>query len=246
MKEERHQKILNLLADGEYASVESLSQRLYVSMPTIRRDLTELQEQGLVLRSHGGVVLRTGTDERPLAFRSELNAGVKLRLAREAGKLLFDDCVVFVDESSTTLHIIDCMDRYRNVKVVTNSMSVLLQLTKLKVQAYCLGGEFSRDTMSFYGQEAEDMLGRYSIDIMFFSTSGISTRGCLVDYCREATSLRRRVLDQARCRVYLCDETKFGKRGAYSLMQARDADVLVFSAPPPDWLDTGNARVIVV
>ena len=62
MKEERHQKILDRLSDGEYVSVETLSRELFVSMPTIRRDLTAMQQMGLVMRTHGGVIRTAGID----------------------------------------------------------------------------------------------------------------------------------------------------------------------------------------
>lgn len=246
MKDERQQKILDILSDGKYASVEALSSRLYVSMPTIRRDLAALQEMGLVTRSHGGVIRRSGNDAFPLSFRTEVNAAEKLRLAKAASQLLFDGCVVFVDESSTTLHIIDQMSNYSDLKVVTNSMSVLHRLFKLKVQAYCLGGELSRDTMSFYGRETEDMLSRFSIDLMFFSSSGLDRSGRIVDYCQEANSLRRRALEQSETKVFLCDASKFGKRGAYTLMPLKDVDYAVLNAPPPPGIDTGSAKLIVI
>ena len=246
MKEERHQKILDILANGQYVSVEALSRELYVSMPTIRRDLSAMQEMGLVIRSHGGVVRRSESDAFPLSFRTEVNAGEKQRLSKAASELLFDDCVIFVDESSTTLHITDHLTCYKNIKVITNSMSVLHRLYKMKVKAYCLGGEFSRDTTSFYGRDTEDMLSRFSIDLMFFSSSGLDKRGWIVDYCEEANSLRRRVLEQAERKVFLCDKSKFGKRGAYALMPVREADYVVLNAPLPDGIDTGSAHVIVV
>ena len=246
MKEERQRKILDLLSDGRYASVEALSHALYVSMPTIRRDLTAMQEAGLVVRSHGGVVRRSGSDAVPLSFRAEVNSGEKLRLAKAASQLLFDGCVVFVDESSTTLHIIDQMPRYKDIVVVTNSMSVLNQLYKYKIKAYCLGGEFSRDTVSFYGRDAEEMLSHFAIDLMFFSSSGLDSRGWIVDYSQEANSLRRHVLKQAEKTVFLCDSSKFGKRAAYALAPLRDMDYAVLNAPPPPGVSTGNAKLMVI
>ena len=236
MKEERQQKIL----------VEDLSRQLYVSMPTIRRDLAAMQESGLVVRSHGGVILHKGISTFPLSFRTEINAKAKQRLAKAASQLLFDGCVVFVDESSTTLPIIDHMAAFQDIKVVTNSMSVLHRLFKLKVQAYCLGGEFSRETTSFYGRETEDMLSHFSIDLMFFSSSGLDRRGWIVDYCQEANSLRRRVLEQAATKVFLCDSSKYNKRDPYALAPLRNVDYAVLDAPLPEGIDPGGAKLIVL
>lgn len=244
MKEERHQKILDILSDGEYRSVEWLSQKLYVSMPTIRRDLASMQDMGLVMRSHGGVIRIADLDTPPLSFRLGVNSTDKLRLAKAASDLLCDDCVVFLDESTTTLHISDHISSYNNIKVVTNSMSVVQNLYKYKVPTYCLGGELSRDTMSFFGSDTDQMAEHFSIDIMFFSSSAVDRRGWIVDYSMQSNSLRRKLLSQAQTKVFLCDKSKFGKRGAFALAPVSDMDYLVLNAPLPDGMDSGKAKII--
>lgn len=246
MKEERFEKILELLSDGNFVSVESLSRQLYVSMPTIRRDLTAMQKMGLVARSHGGVIRVTGLDAPPISFRLGVNSGEKLRLADEAAKFLQDDSVIFLDESTTTLHIIDHLQKYKNIRVITNSMSVLQNLYRYSIQAYCLGGELSRDTLSFYGRDAENMVRRFGIDIMFFSSSAVNRKGWIVDYSEGANSLRRCVLEQAEKKVFLCDKSKFGKHGAYTLAAVSEVDHLILNAPLPEDIDSGNAEIIIV
>jgi len=165
LPEQRLAYITQAVRQHKYCSIQDLASKTGVSHATIRRDLTAMQEMGLVARSHGGVIRIAGLDSPPITFRIGVNSGEKMRLAHAASKLLFDDSVVFLDESTTTLHIIDQLPKYKNIKVVTNSMSVLQNLYKYKIQAYCLGGEFSRDTMSFYGREAENMVKRFGIDL---------------------------------------------------------------------------------
>lgn len=247
MKEERYQKIMDILSNGEYASVESLSRTLFVSMPTIRRDLNAMQEMGLVTRSHGGVIRRRSENEGgPAYFRMGVNSEVKLRIAREAAKLLRDDCMVFMDESTTTLHIIDHMPQYKNITVITSSMSVLQLTQKYRIRSICLGGEISYDTMSFYGREAEDMIAHYGIDIMFFSSSAVNGRGWISDYCAPANSLRRCALAQSETKVFLCDKSKFLKTSAYMLMPLREADYIIADAPLPAEIASGGIKQIIV
>lgn len=246
MREERFQKILDILSDGKYVSVESLSKQLYVSMPTIRRDLTAMQEIGLVARSHGGAIRITDLDAPPITFRVGVNSGEKMRLASEAAKLIEDDSVIFLDESTTTLHLINYLPKFKNIKIVTNSMSVLQNLYRHKIQAYCLGGEFSRDTLSFYGRETERMVKRFGIDFMFFSSSAVNRKGWIADYSEPSNSLRRCVLEQADKKVFLCDKSKFGKHGAYTLTALSDMDYLILNSPLPENIDPGNAVVRIV
>ena len=167
-------------------------------------------------------------------------------LDKAAAKLLRDNCMVFMDESTTTLHIIDQMSAYKNITVVTNNISVLQLAAKYRVPTICLGGETCYDTMSFYGYEAEELITHFGIDIMFYSSSAITPGSWIADYSARANALRRRALQQADMKVFLCDKSKFLKPGAYMLMPLCEADHIITNAQLPDELNTGAARVTVV
>ncbi len=247
MKEERQQKILQILEENQFASVQDLSRELYISAPTVRRDLNEMQKLGIITRSHGGAI-RHSFDMfgAPIQFRSGINAEEKLRLSNEAAKLLCDDTVIYIDESSTALHIIDHLPAHKNITVVTNSMSALMLLGKYRIPTYCLGGAYSLDTMSFSGNIAEETVSRFSIDTMFFSSSAINSQGWIVDYNAMSNSLRRQVLRQASKKVFLCDKTKFAKRGVHTLIPLTEADYIVINAALPPKMDTGDAVIMQI
>lgn len=247
MKEDRFLKILDILAKNDYVSVESLSKQLFVSMPTIRRDLNTMQDMGLVVRSHGGVIQRRSeTDGGPAVFRMGVNTGEKLRLDKAAASYLHDNCMVFLDESTTTLHMVDQISAYKNVTIVTNNITVLQLAGKYRIPTICLGGETSYDTMSFYGPDTEDMIGRFGIDIAFFSSSALTPSGWIADYSSRSTSLRRRVLAQSSKKVFLVDKSKFMKSGQYMLLHVSVVDDIITNAPLPPKIDTGSATVTVV
>ena len=247
MKEERYEKILKYLEESSFITVEELSHKLFVSMPTVRRDLNELQRMGLVIRSHGGVMRRSSVSEgQPVMIRSSIHAAEKIRLSQAAAGLLHDNCVIFLDESSTTQHIIEFMSDYKNITVLTNSLTLLVQLNKYGIPTYCIGGKLDIDNQSFIGSMAEEMISRFNIDIMFFSTSGINEKGMIVDYSEGANDLRRRALPYAHKKVFVCDSSKFNKRAAYSLCALSDVDTIIVDAPLPDNMYTGNAEVIII
>ena len=238
---------MNILAERGYASVDSLSKELFVSMPTVRRDLNTMQDLGLVVRSHGGVVQRlSDMDGGPAVFRMGVNPQEKLKLDKAAAKLLRDNCMVFMDESTTTLHIIDQMSAYKNITVVTNNISVSQLAAKYRVPTICLGGETCYDTMSFYGYEAEELITHFGIDIMFYSSSAITPGSWIADYSARANALRRRALQQADMKVFLCDKSKFLKTSAYMLMPLREADYIIADAPLPAEIASGGIKQIIV
>lgn len=100
--------------------------------------------------------------------------------------------------------------------------------------------------MSFYGRDAEDMITRYGIDIMFFSSSAITPRSWIADYSPQANSLRRQVIQLADRKVFLCDKSKFLKPGAYMLMPLNEADHIITNSPLPPELDPGQATITIV
>ena len=92
LKKERQQKILDIIKEKQYASVSTLSKLLYASLPTIRRDLTELQKNGLITRSHGGaMILSDGSYQIPLDFRIGRNTHEKIEIIEPLRDLFKDE-----------------------------------------------------------------------------------------------------------------------------------------------------------
>ena len=102
LKEERYEKILELLEGEQYLSAQALSQRLFVSLPTIRRDLSELQTRNQITRSHGGAK-KTHSENivAPLDFRKTVNASAKRALCAKAAELVQDNQIIFIDASTS-------------------------------------------------------------------------------------------------------------------------------------------------
>lgn len=247
LKQERTQQILALLSQRGSMTVEELGRELYVSAPTIRRDLSEMQRAGMLVRTHGGALpLGDGRAELPVGMRSTLHAPEKLRLDRAAARLVTNGSVIFIDASSTALHIIDHLTGLENLKVITNSMQALLLLNKHGIRAYCTGGQLIGQSLAFAGSAAERMIADFNIDIMFFSSSGVSERGWIVDYGEEETELRRTVLRQSAKTVFLCDHSKFGVASTYNVARLSDVDVIITDAPLPREYQTGRAQCMVV
>ena len=105
-KSERHGQILHILEEQSFASVAYLSEVLYASMPTVRRDLSYLESEGYVRRSHGGVMLANSAVNVPIAFRSGKQMQEKQRMCRAARTLVSHNHVIFTDASSTVLPLL--------------------------------------------------------------------------------------------------------------------------------------------
>ena len=126
---ERQKEILEILEHHKSISVNALAQMLYVSHPTVRRDLTLLEEQGKVHRTHGGVVLRKTSDsEIPLMFREDQNNAAKRIIAEKAAPLIHDGDVIFLDASSTASYLIPHLEKLKDIVVITNGPKTSIAL----------------------------------------------------------------------------------------------------------------------
>ena len=137
---ERQNRILSYLKEQKSASVKELSERLFVSEATIRRDLNEMKDLGLLERSHGGALLLENAEEISIFIRMNKNAAEKELAVTNALPLLPPFQSVFIDSSSTALALAERMDLAHKT-VVTNNLQTAILLSKKKdIHLIVLGG----------------------------------------------------------------------------------------------------------
>ena len=235
LREERLQAMLRILNEQEFLTVEELSEQLMVSRPTIRRDLADLAQRRLIIRSHGGA-MRT-PDEKvtaPIDFRRSVHAREKAQISREASRLIRNNTVIYLDASTTAAYITEYLRPQQQVTVITNGLMTAVRLQSKGIRTYCLGGEIAGSSLASGGPIALDGARNFNIDLMFFSSYGINDRGDIVDTSESETMLRRSILRGAATSVFLCDSSKFGKQSIYNCASLRDVDYFVTDAQPPE------------
>ncbi len=247
IREERLEKILEIIKSEKFVSAAALSKRLYVSLPTVRRDLTELARRGAVLRSHGGAMpIPENNTILPIDFRNRVDPKGKLLLAREAAKLVRDGDVIYIDASTTTLHIVDFIKDLKNVIVITNSIQVALLLRKYNITCYCTGGMLIENSLAFAGSYAENTVSNFSIDIMFFSTTGVTPNGFIADNSDSETNLRKVAMRTARKKVYMCDSEKFARNSVFHVANLNEMDYIITNDSLPKFPMEVTSEVIIV
>lgn len=247
IREERLSNILDILSKERFASVEELSHRLFVSPPTIRRDLSELTRRHAVIRSHGGAIpVPENNSVIPIDFRNGQDIRGKIQLARCAAHMVRDGDVIYIDASTTTLHIVDYIRDLTNIIVITNSIQVALLLRKYNITGYCTGGVLIDNSMAFAGSFAEATVSNFNIDIMFFSTMAVNPNGYIADYSEMEAHLRKVALKNARRSVYLADRSKFEKSSVFHIAHLNEMDQIITNAPLPKYSCEISAEVLIV
>lgn len=226
-KQERHQKIIEILNEKTYISVNKLSNLLYVSLPTIRRDLSELEKKGMIVRNHGGAMsLTPGKQQIPLNFRSSYKTSEKHAMCKKAAKLISDGDIIYIDISSSTSYIPEYITA-KNVTVVTNGLPVAMQLMKQNIKTYFLGGELSPNSLGTSGKFAETEASQFNFDLAFFSTYGINNQGMIVDTYFSETMLKKEIFKNCKKKVFLYDTAKKNLDAPYNVVPLDQIEVLI-------------------
>ena len=211
MREQRLLGILGTVREKGYATTQELAEKFDVSVSTIRRDLSELNQRGMVAMSKNGAVLISETIvDTPVNFRSTVNAHAKAAIARNALQLVSSGSTIFLDSSSTVLQMAVGLRNMRDIVVVTNSLPMAMRLQSGPVQVRLIGGEMSPASRSFFGPAAEQALRRFNFDLAFFSPVAVTPQGFAAETIESAASLRRAAMEQAKGSALLFDTTKIG------------------------------------
>lgn len=239
LMEQREDLILSLLKENGELSVRDLAARLYMSEPTARRAVAELERRGLLIRSHGILALPcTGEAEIPLDYRTRHNVAQKRALCRKAATLVHDHSLIFLDASSTVRYMVDSLKGKTDVTVVTNSVRTAIALKEKKIDTLCTGGTLTGVSLSFVGEYAVDFTDRFRFDAVFFSAHGVLPDGEIVDTSEGEALLRRHLFRRSAMNVFLVDREKLGRNALYSVGTLAEIDYAVTNAPnlpmPPE------------
>ena len=247
LKEERYDQILALLEQEQYISAQKLSQQLFVSLPTIRRDLAELQRRNQIVRSHGGAKKVQGEHTvAPLNFRRTVNAAPKRALCRAAAELVAEGDIIFIDSSTTTLQMADFLGEKKGITVITNGIPLATTLVKKGIKTYCTGGEIFENSLAHFGSFAEDFIRRFNIDTLFFSCHGVNEKGMLTDPSLPENQIRKVAIGQSKKTVFLCDETKFSLSTPYNLVSIDTLDCVITDTEKVYQYISGNSSGIII
>jgi DeoR/GlpR family transcriptional regulator of sugar metabolism len=244
--DERQQHIAEIVGVRGRARIGELAQLLGVTEPTIRKDLTVLQELGVVKRTHGGAVAIRRIVERELSVREDTHRAAKVAIGQACMELLQDGDSVFLDNGTTIGTIaasIAANPRIApsNMVVLTNAVPVATALADAPgIEHVLLGGQLRRASGSIVGALALNNLQRYSVSVAIISASGFSEAGISVASAAEA-EIKATVVDGAGRVIVALDHSKVGVTDFARICELDEIDTLVIDKTTPE-LDELCAR----
>lgn len=230
LAEERRFRIREILAVHRTVTAAALTEQLGVTAATIRRDLAALEEEGVLIRSHGGAVSRTSSTTFQPSYEAlqRTNHAAKEAIAREAERLILDGETVFLEGGSTVYELARCLQHRSRLTIVTNSPPVESLLHNSPgVTLMSTGGDLLRDTFYLAGLWAERVLNEIRVDKAFVGVTAIDLSYGISAARQAEAQIKKALVKAARMRIGLADHSKFGKQSFAYVGPVTDLNVLV-------------------
>ncbi|SEJ04826.1 transcriptional regulator, DeoR family [Azotobacter beijerinckii] len=228
----RQQNILDLVRERGYVSIEELAHSFAVTPQTIRRDINQLAEQGLLRRYHGGAAYDSSVENTAYAMRAGQMHDEKRRIAEAVAAAVPDHASLFINIGTTTEAIARALFGHQALKVITNDLHVAGILgAKEDFEVLVAGGKVRNDG-GIVGQATVDFIQQFKVDYALVGISGIDEDGSLLDFDFREVRVSRAILDNARQVFLAADSSKFGRNAMVRLGSIAQVDRVFTDAQP--------------
>lgn len=224
----RHEKILDQVRLKHAVKVKELAEQLDISESTIRRDITELDQQGKLKKVFGGAAVLDGGSpyrETDVAERSSINIEEKEKIAKYAASLIEDDDFVYIDAGTTTERMLKYIDN-KNATYVTNGLVHASQLLKKGFDVCIIGGVLRPKSEAAVGSASLESVNGYNFTKCFMGANGVDLqRGFSTPYISEG-ALKTAVIKRSGISFILVDHTKFGRISSVTFAKIDEACII--------------------
>jgi DeoR family transcriptional regulator of aga operon len=213
----RNSFILRELRQAGSVSVEDLRDKLSVSLATVRRDLQELEDRGLLRRTHGGAIplepMLYEAFRHDRSFQDQVGsfAEEKRRIGVAAADIITPGDTIALTAGTTTTEVVRNLHTLGGITVVTNTVNVAMELSKRKdVHVFVTGGHLRGDWFSLVGLEAIANISKIFVDLLFIGVNGIDAQKGLTCINGDEVEINRSMVQQARRKIAVADHSKLG------------------------------------
>lgn len=225
--EERHQRILSMLAANRQVNANDLADLLKVSRETVRRDLLNLEKNGQVNRVHGGAVLPEPRSEEPFRQRMTAQIRAKSEIARKAAGLIQPGQTILVDAGTTTAIFARELAKLSGVSVITNSLDIATTLQGAGKEVLLLGGRMVADVPATAGELTLSEIRRFQVDLCFSAPVAVHPIKGAFFYDLQEAEIAIAMAAQAQRSVILADQSKLGETSRVRSREVGEIDTLV-------------------
>ncbi len=233
MLNQRKKDILELLKENESIKIATLAELCGVSQVTIRKDVAQLEELGMIHRYRGKIGIAS-QNSRPYYVREDCNLANKRLVAQKAAEMISPNDLIILDAGTTTMLIAELLASEQPHSIVTNSVPVATQLRNTNHVVTMVGGMLLNQSLCCIGPDTEAAFQKIEADKVFIGCSGLrASRGLTTENIIEA-STKKAMLHAAKQVIAVFDGSKF-EQTALSLFASFDEiDTVITTRPEND------------
>ncbi|MFW6007246.1 MAG: DeoR/GlpR family DNA-binding transcription regulator [Halanaerobiales bacterium] len=233
LAQERRSKIKELLLAQKSVEVKKLVSKFGVSEETIRRDLSYLENEGIVKKIYGGAILvdklvNSRKKIPPVEKRLSQNFNEKMSIGKTASNLIKDKQNVIIDSGTTTYCILKNLEDIKQITFITNGINIAKACSKIEDSSvFLIGEKLIKKSMSLVGPQAMRELEKYNANLVFLGTTGISLEKGFTSSDIYEAEVKRSMVKAGDKAVVVADHTKFKKQGLVSFADFKQVDMII-------------------
>ncbi|PVE13675.1 DeoR/GlpR family DNA-binding transcription regulator [Streptomyces scopuliridis] len=230
----RQKAIIDLLQEHGKVETALLSRDLGVTEMTIRRDIEQLEKEGVLYRVYGGAVPTSGRSfEPPFSIRLTQKTESKTAIATQAARLVPRGANVALDFGTKTYFVAKELRKHPGALIAPTGLHAARELAKNPaIRILMPGGHLKPNELSIYGSDAEDFFRSHRWDVSLVSIAGIDTDQGLTDYNRSDAKLKASLIHNSDCVVILAEERYLGAVSFAPVGSLEKVHIVVTDAHP--------------
>ncbi len=248
LTEERHSIIIDTVNKKKSAGIGELCELLNASESTVRRDLSLLDEKGMLVKVRGGAIAVTDESfsaaEPNVEEKAGLFAAEKEAIARYAASLIEDGDFVYIDAGTTTEKMIEFIPS-KSVTFVTNAFINAKKLAQKGFRVIIAAGEVKPSTEAIIGSEAIITLMHYNFTKCFMGVNGISVKGGFSTPDKSEADVKRTAIARSKEVFILSDHSKFGKISSVKFSELNRGMIITDKVPDKKYFSETRIKEVL-
>lgn len=232
---DRQARIVEIVSQQGFATIETLARDFGVSTQSVRRDIIKLDADGVLQRFHGGVGVRETSVRMDYAQKRTVATDAKRRIADKTAALIHEGSVVFLDVGTTVEAVALALTKKRQLRIFTSSLPVATILAgNPGIEVFVLGGFMRAVDGSVVGESTLATLARFRFDFAVIGFSGVDRDGTPMDYDPEKVAIKQAAIDRSHRSLVVGDSSKFRKSAVVRMEMVSKSVTFVTDVRPPD------------
>jgi DeoR family transcriptional regulator, fructose operon transcriptional repressor len=228
LPQDRQNEILTQLQKVRSVKISELSRDLNVTRETIRKDLYEMEEKGLIRKVHGGAILNKANLETKYINRKNTNEAEKRSIAKKASEFVEDGDTIYIDYGTTALYFTREILSKKNLTIITNSLPIANELIDYSdFEVIIIGGSIRKNENSLFGPVAYRGIENLYVEKGFFGIGGVDINAGYTNVHMGESEVSRLMMIHSQKKIVMADYSKFNTVSMNRVASIEEVDVLI-------------------